>query len=80
MKMAVLARSLNYVSKVIGYFDNNDIPYVTTSSSNLFREEITIEAGMILRACIDPVGKCTSNWFPSQEWVHGCHKKKTLKF
>ena len=62
-EMAVLARSLNYVSKVIGYFDNNDIPYVTTSSSNLFREEITIEAGMILRACIDPVGNAQAIGF-----------------
>ena len=49
-EMAVLARSLNYVTKIIGYFENNDIPYVTTSSSTLFRDEITIEAGMILRS------------------------------
>ena len=27
-EMAVLARSLNYVTKIIGYFENNDIPYV----------------------------------------------------
>jgi len=74
-EMAVLARSLNYVSKVIGYFDNNDIPYVTTSSSNLFREEITIEAGMILRACIDPVGNAQAIGFLLKSGFMGVTKE-----
>lgn len=74
-EMAVLARSLNYVSKVIAYFDSNDIPYVTTSSSNLFREEITIEVGMILRACIDPVGNAQAIGFLLKSGFMGVTKE-----
>ena len=74
-EMAVLTRSLKYASKVIGYFDNNDIPYVTTSSSNLFRDEITIEAGMILRACIDPVGNAQAIGFLLKNGFMGVTKE-----
>ena len=74
-EMAVLTRSLNYVSNITDYFDINDIPYVTTSSSNLFREEVTIEAGMILRACIDPVGNAQAIGFLLKNGFMGVTKE-----
>lgn len=74
-EMAVLSRSLNYVTSIIDYFELNEIPYVTTSSGNLFRDEVTIEAGMILRACIDPVGNAQAIGFLLKNGFMGVTKE-----
>ena len=55
-EMVILARSLNYVEIMLNHFDELKIPYVTTSSGTLFRDDLSVQAGMLLRACIDPVG------------------------
>ncbi|MDE0954033.1 MAG: ATP-dependent DNA helicase [Candidatus Poseidoniales archaeon] len=55
-EMAILARSLNHLEVLINHFSNAGIPFVTTSSGTLFRDNLSIEAGMLLRTCLDPVG------------------------
>ena len=48
-EMVILARSLNYVEIMLNHFDELKIPYVTTSSGTLFRDDLSVQAGMLLR-------------------------------
>ena len=49
-EMVILARSLNYVEIMLNHFDELKIPYVTTSSGTLFRDDLSVQAGMLLHA------------------------------
>ncbi|MBJ64389.1 MAG: hypothetical protein CMB55_06320 [Euryarchaeota archaeon] len=54
-EMVILARSLKHVEILTNHLKNLGVPYVSTSSGTLFEDDLSVEAGMLLRACTDPV-------------------------
>lgn len=54
-EMAILARSLSHLEAIKTTLEVEGVPFVTTSSETLFGDPSTRYAGLLLRACLDPV-------------------------
>lgn len=54
-EMAILARSLPHLEAIKSTLNMEGVPFVTTSSETLFGDPSTRYAGLLLRACLDPV-------------------------
>ena len=54
-EMAILARSLSHLESIKASLEIEGIPFVSTSSETLFLDPGTRYAGLLLRACLDPV-------------------------
>jgi DNA helicase-2/ATP-dependent DNA helicase PcrA len=54
-EMAILARSLSHLESIKASLEIEGIPFVSTSSETLFLDPSTRYAGLLLRACLDPV-------------------------
>ena len=54
-EMAILARSLSHLDSIKASLEIEGIPFVSTSSETLFLDPGTRYAGLLLRACLDPV-------------------------
>ena len=54
-EMAILARSLSHLESIKASLEIEGIPFVSTSSASLFHDPSTRYAGLLLRACLDPV-------------------------
>ena len=54
-EMAILGRSLNHLASLKSTLQLEGIPFVSTSSETLFLDPSTRYAGLLLRACLDPI-------------------------
>ena len=54
-EMAILGRSLSHLKAIKTTLEVEGVPFVTTSSETLFGDPSTRYAGLLLRACLDPV-------------------------
>lgn len=54
-EMAILARSLSHLESIKASLEIEGVPFVSTSSETLFLDPSTRYAGLLLRACLDPV-------------------------